>query len=163
MIKRIEFNLNGEIACVNASSLTTMRLWMSTPPFVKINWEELSPDQKLNVLKEVFEGSINGIPIPKDKKSNTKIEVFGFSTWESFAKNGRHCSIQFDTDAKQYEFQPLIYVKEGGLQGIKNTAEKINSTSPAEQIILLMERILDKIPRLREEYYRQEEEDSDDE
>ncbi len=73
MTKRIEFYLNNNLAFINASSLTTMRLWMSTPPFIKVNWVELGPDQKLDVLKQVFEGSTSGIPMPKDKKGSSKI------------------------------------------------------------------------------------------
>src|SRR6185437_4254946 len=155
MIKRIEFNLNGKIACINASSLTTMKLWMSTPPFIKVNWEELSADEKLKILKQVFDGSIHRVPMPTEKKTKgSKIDAFGFSNWTSFAKNGRHCSMKFVPDIDQYEFLPLIYVnKEGGLQGVTKAIEKISAASSSDEIISRLDRTLEKIPALAKEYH----------
>jgi hypothetical protein len=137
---------------------------MSTPPFIKINWVELTVEEKYNTLLQVFEGCKEGVPMPPNPgKSRSKLDNFGFDSWKKFFSVGRHCSIEFNVDADEYEFAPMIYlVKENGLYGIKSGIERIPSIAMPEEFITTFERVLEKIPSLTEEYYRQEEEEESD-
>jgi hypothetical protein len=139
---------------------------MSTSPFIKINWSELTVEEKYNTLLQVFEGCKEGVPMPANPgASRSKIDNFGFSSWKSFAEGGWHCSIKLNTDASQYDFTPMIYVVKGnGLYGMKSGIEHNALTASPEEFITTLERVLEKIPALTEEYYQQEdEEESDDE
>ncbi len=108
---------------MNATSLTTMKLFMSTPPFIKINWAELTIEEKYKTLLQVFEGCKEGVPIPPNPKEygNSVVSNFGFTSWKKYAEAGSHCAIALDVDANQYEITPLIYlIKENNLYGIKS-------------------------------------------
>lgn len=165
MIKEIEFNLRDAIACINATSLTTMKLFMSSPPFIKINWVGLTVEEKYNTLLQVFEGCKEGVPMPANpSQSRAKLDNFGFASWKTFFEGGYHCAIALDVDARQYEFTPEVYmIRENGLYGMKSGIEHIASTATPEEFITTLERVLAKIPALTEEYYQQEDEESEDE
>lgn len=161
MIKEIEFNLRGAIACINATSLTTMKLFMATPPFIKTDWRDLSTEEKYNILMRVFEGCKEDVPMPANPgQSRQKLDNFGFASWKRFFGGGSHCSIALNTDVRKYEFTPMVYTpKENGLYGMKSGIEQIASTATAEEFIATLERVLEKIPALTEEYLRGDEDE----
>ena len=163
-MKRIEFNLKNTVAYVNSSSLNTMRLWMSTPPFIKVDWAQLNTQEKYKVLVDALNGSKVGLPMPQNPKefSGVVLRNFGFISWRQYCDNGKHCSIKLDIEKSQYVFTPLIYLNENNsLYGIKEGEEIVSLTASEEEIIFVLERVLHNIPRLTEEYYQRESESND--
>src|SRR5687768_5804201 len=94
-VKTIEFNLRRGIAYICSSSRTVMKLWISTPPFIKTDWLSLSIDEKFAILLRAFEGSRDKVPMPKNSEdySNSILKSFGFSSWKKFYQDGKHCRL----------------------------------------------------------------------
>jgi hypothetical protein len=158
-VKSIEFNLKNSIAYICSSSLTVMRLFMSTPPFLSLEWDKLSSQEKFAHLQHAFEGSSKDVKMPENPPEYSKsiLNAFGFKSWSEFYEGGRHCSIDLDIEKKEYRISPMIYVKEqGSLFGTKTGDEIISSDATAEEVIAALEKVLNKIPQLTEDYYSNE-------
>jgi len=158
-MKRIEFSIKDSIAYICSSSQTTMKLWMSTPPFLKVEWKQLSVQEKFATLKQAFEGSKKDLPMPPNPKEfgSSILAAFGLKNWKSVYEGGRHCSIALDTDKDQYCFTPMIYLRQNkALYGIKGGIEYITASASPEEVIAVLEGLLEKLPQLEEEYYVKE-------
>jgi hypothetical protein len=153
-LKSIEFCLANNIAYVCSDSLTTMRLWMMTSPFVKVDWPSLTVEEKFNVLQTAFKGSKVNVPMPEntDEYSKLILEELGFSTWNKFYKSIYNCRIGLDLEKKEYKFSPMIYSKEKkALIGLKNGNQILSSNSTPEEVIAKLEQVIAKIPALSED------------
>jgi len=158
-MKMIEFSIKDNIAYICSASQTTMKLWMSTPPFLKVDWNKLSVQEKFITLHQAFEGSKKDLPMPKnpDEVSKSILAAFGPKSWKSFYEGGRHCSIDLDTSKNQYCITPMIYLRQNkSLYGIKEGVEFIGISSSSEEVIATLEGLLEKLPALEEAYYRKE-------
>jgi hypothetical protein len=158
-VKRIEFKLKDGVAQLNASSLTAIKIWISSPPFIKVLWTSLTCEEKYGVLMKVFQGSRLDVPIPNDTSAKSKeiLKELGSSSWKKYYNEGRHCSIRFDPGKEEYCITPMIFlVDKTSLYGIKEGVVCVSSDANPEVLISSLEAVLDSIPRLTEEYYNRE-------
>jgi hypothetical protein len=158
-IQSVKINLKKGIAYICSSSLTVMKLYMSTPPFIKVEWSTLSIEEKFNHLQNAFAGSKTDVPMPDNPREYSKsiMQTFGFKSWEKFCEGGHYCAIDLSKSKKEYLFSPMIYVKEqGSLFGAKKGSEVLSLEATPEEIILTLEKVLEKIPELTEDYYANE-------
>jgi hypothetical protein len=158
-VKRVEFRLKDGVAQLNASSLTMMKLWISSPPFMKVGWASLTAAEKYGVLMEVFEGSRQDVPMPIDTSAKSKdiLKELGIGSWKKYYSEGRHCSIRFDPEKKEYFLTPMIFLVENtSLYGIKDGIVCVSSEANPEEMISALESVLESIPRHAEEYYSKE-------
>ena len=135
---------------------------MSTPPFLKLEWNKLQLQEKFDYLQQAIEGSIKDVPMPKNPREYSKLIMkdFGFKSWEKFCENGYHCTIVLDLEKQEYQINPMIYVKEQrSLLGARTGSETLSNEAKPEELIITLEKVLDKIPQLTEEYYADEDED----
>src|SRR5436190_1615092 len=143
-MKIAEINLKNDVAYINSSSLTTLKLWVSTPPCLKINWALLSDDEKLKIIMEVISFSKDEVPIPENPNeyANTYLNSFGFKSWRKFYEGGSHCSIQHDIENEIFRIVPSIILKDKvTLYGLKNEV-KIISGKDITQLIPTLANIL---------------------
>lgn len=158
-MKMIEFSIKDSIAYICSASQTTMKLWMSTSPFLKVDWSKLSVQEKYETLQQAFEGSKKDLPMPDNPNEFSKsiLAAFGLKSWKALYEGGRHCSIELDTDKNQYCLTPMVYLRQNkSLYGIKAGIEYIPASASPEDMIATLEGILEKLPRLEEEYYEKE-------
>jgi hypothetical protein len=163
-MKSIEFALVGGIAHTCSTSITVMGIGVLTSPFIKVDWANLSAKEKYDILIKTFEGCRTNIPMPADPKEFNKsvLMAFGLSNWKKFYENGSHCSISLNLEKDQFCITPKIYLRENkSLYGIKDGVECIPATASSEEVLATLKRVLDKIPRLTEEYYERESKSED--
>lgn len=157
--KHVELNLKDGIAYISSSSLTVMGLFMSTPPFLKLEWNKLQLQEKFDYLQQAIDGSIKDVPMPENPKEYSQLIMkdFGFKSWEKFCENGCHCTIVLDLEKREYQINPMVYVKEQrSLFGAKTGSVTLSNEATPEELITTLEKVLDKIPQLTEEYYANE-------
>ena len=160
-MKSVEFCLIRDTAYINSLSITTMKLGMSTGPFIKIKWTGINDEEKLKLILEAFAGCKEDVPIPDnpEKYSKLSLKPFGFSNWKIFARTGLHCMIEYDIE--QYHFIPLIYSKKDNALYASGSTESIVASATAEKFIGTLVKTLEKIPELTEMYYHKEAADNE--
>lgn len=158
-VKIVEFNLKNGFAYICSSSLTAIKLFVSTPPFLILEWNTLSSEEKFENLQHAFEGSGKDIPMPENPPEYSKsiLKAFGFKSWEKFYEGGHHVTIDLDMDKKEYCISPMIYVKEQrSLFGAKRGDETLSINAMPDIIIATLEMVLSRIPELTEDHYANE-------
>ena len=158
-IKSIEFSLNDGKVIACSTSYAVTRLGIFTPPFINQEWASLSIEEKFKLLTSLFEGSKMGLPMPSNPNeySSSVLKELGFKSWKKYYTNGYHCSIDWDIIKGEYKFTPSIYSSENdSLSGLKKGVQVLSSNATPEEIILTLEKILEKIPELTEDYYANE-------
>jgi hypothetical protein len=155
-VKIIEFNLKKGVAFICSSSLTTLKLFMSSPLFLILEWNTLTSQEKFENLQRAFEGSKKDVPMPENPSEYSKsiMKAFGFKSWEKFCEGGNHVTIDLDMDKNEYHINPMVYVKEqGSLVGAKSGDEKLSIDASPEELIFNLGKVLGRIPQLTDEYY----------
>jgi hypothetical protein len=85
--------LRNNIVYLHAYSQTTQGAWIRWPPFLKVAWNDMDINDKLNeLLQNVLEGSQKGVPHPMDwDLDDGFFQLANVKSWRQFA--GGDCKL----------------------------------------------------------------------
>jgi|KBSSwiStaDraftv2_1062776.scaffolds.fasta_scaffold138293_2 hypothetical protein len=135
---------NGQ-AFLYSNSLTKVNLWISSKPYLRLNWKELTPNEKLKFINEALDNSKTGIEKPTSFKDVGKelLGAYGFSTWNELFKKAKLCYI--DLENELYIFTPSIYdSRTGGHEGVKEGIAKMPVDAAPEEIFATLEKVMER-------------------
>jgi hypothetical protein len=135
---------NGE-AFLYSNSLTKVNLWIVSEPYLRLSWRQLNSKGKLKLINETLENSKVDIEKPSSFKDVGMglLKAYGFTKWSQLYKKTKLCYIDIKND--NYIFTPSVYnSSNGGHEGIKDGIETVRMDESSEQIIMVLERAIEK-------------------
>lgn len=154
-IKYIDVILHKGVGYINPSNLTEIGLFLVSPPYIRVDWDQVGSQEKYNHLSEAFNQYRSNMPVPSDIDSylQARMEAFEIENWEQFSKESFMCHILLDLDNREYKITPSIYLEESDSHyGIKHGIRKISEEALPEELIIEIEKVLNSIPLLTQEY-----------
>lgn len=144
-MKSISIGIKGEMAYLYTNSQTTRKIRISSPPYIKVKWSNLSIKEKYDLVLSVFDGYKENLPFPSDPKafSASILKAFGEKSERQFNKDLKLCMINFHEDMQEYVFKPSRRLPGNGHEGIEGKVS-IKPGSSAEEFISTLEGVVEK-------------------